>query len=259
MGHLRLGRLPKTQRWNEVIQLLETAPDNTLAIAEKTLLASEGRLRELAHDPSLAYSFWLLVRVTQAARAPNFAQALSTLGLPSDPETSTLTFISAVADRLRQAPTAQTASGPFAELASLALRRTLSESIGLQGPSFFGSSLNDLQHGLLSLSTEQQFGRTSQRFFGDFLSRTLTHYIDRELSNHLGGPNLRSVAENQEVKEAIGRHAVQSARILQEFAAQWYARHHWESGGAVSEEETRGFVAYALRKLRAELKQEARR
>ena len=64
MGHLRLGRLPKTQRWNEVIQLLETAPDNTLAIAEKTLLASEGRLRELAHDPSIAYSFWLLVRVT---------------------------------------------------------------------------------------------------------------------------------------------------------------------------------------------------
>ena len=69
---------------------------------------------------------------------------------------------------------------------------------------------------------------------------------------------MRSVAENQEVKEAVGRHAVQSARILQEFAAQWYARHHWESSGAVSEEETGRFVAYALRKLRAELKQEAR-
>ena len=40
---------------------------------------------------------------------------------------------------------------------------------------------------------------------------------------------------------------------MEQFAAGWYVKHHWESGDAISREEAQRFVAVALRKLRMEL------
>src|SRR5258708_4813722 len=61
MGHVRLGRLPKTRRWAEVIALLtDSSPEDVAAIASATVQAADRRLRELARDPSLTYCFWLL-------------------------------------------------------------------------------------------------------------------------------------------------------------------------------------------------------
>lgn len=260
MGHLRLGRLPKTRRWRDVVDLLEAAPDDAATIAQATLTAAERRLREAGRDPSLTHAVWLLIRVTQAARTQDFQEVLQQMGLPSRPETSTFSFISAVADHLRHASATHTESGALAELASLAVRRTLSETVGQQGPSFFGSSLDDLQHALRQYSTEQQFGGVAQRFFGDFLSRTLTYYLDRELTNSLGGSATpRSITENLQTKEAVARHAHESARIMRDFAAEWYSKHNWQSRGQITEEETARFVGYALRKVRSELRAEATR
>ena len=57
MGHLRLGRLPKTYKWRAVVDLLNEAPDDPAALAAAVLEAAEQRLRELARDPSLTYCF----------------------------------------------------------------------------------------------------------------------------------------------------------------------------------------------------------
>ncbi len=68
MGHIRLGRLPKTLAWRDVIGLLDTEPDDAASIASATVRAADSRLRKLASDPSLAFSVWLLVRAMTAAR-----------------------------------------------------------------------------------------------------------------------------------------------------------------------------------------------
>jgi hypothetical protein len=101
MGHHRLGRLPKTQRWREVVDLLSVSPGDIQAISRAVLRAAEERLRALAHDESLTYSFWLLTRITWAARQDDFAGTLSEIGLDVAEDTSSLVFISSVADRLR--------------------------------------------------------------------------------------------------------------------------------------------------------------
>src|SRR5437773_658295 len=68
MGHIRLGRLPKTLRWRQVLDLLGEASLDTPAIARATTFAAERRLQDLARDPTLTYAFWLLTRLTTAAR-----------------------------------------------------------------------------------------------------------------------------------------------------------------------------------------------
>lgn len=257
MGHIRLGRLPKTRRWTEVINLLDTAPDDPAALADAVVRAAEHRLRQLANDQGLGYNFWLLTRIAWAARGQNFAEDLSGLGITVSPSTSSLQVIAQVADRVRAELSSAPSSGDFAEIGSLALRTALTDTVAQQGPSLFGSSLEDLQNAFRAYSTQVQFGRLAHRFFGDFFARVLRSYVDRELANHVGSsPGLSNLSESRNFLEGLDLYARQSARIMEHFAGGWYSRHNWESRGEISREETQRFVAYTLQKLRSELKQQ---
>ena len=186
MGHLRLGRLPKTKRWTQVVDTLEANPGDTASVARATIAAAEGKLRELGADPALGYCFWLLVRVTQAARSTDFIGGLRSLGIQAKHDASAFTFISQLADRARLQISELPHSGPFGELASLALRRTLSETVGERSQTLFGTTLEDIQAACRAYSSRKQFGVMSRLYFGDFLARSLRYFLNKELSNHVG-------------------------------------------------------------------------
>ena len=133
MGHLRLGRLPKTYNWQAVVDLLNDSPADAPAVARATIKAAETRLRELARDPSLTYCFWLLTRIAWSSREPDFNRALAELGLQPTDNGLALSFISQVSDHVRSELARYPESGPFSELASLALRRALSETVEQEG------------------------------------------------------------------------------------------------------------------------------
>jgi hypothetical protein len=261
MGHVRMGRLPKTQRWAAVLRLLTGARPQADAVSDATLFAAERQLRELASREEFSFPFWLLVRLTWASRSDNFVGALNELGLDATPATSGLAFVSMVADRVRDELARAGESDAFTALASLALNRTLNAEFRSGQFGLFQSTTADLQGQLRQLSKQSQFERLAQRYFGDFLGRTLTYFLDREAANSLAtGPGgLASVSDTQELLAAVERHAHQSAVIMRKFAGDWYSKHQWESRGEISREETHGFVAQALRKLRSELRFEAGR
>ena len=102
MGHLRMGRLPKTRRWTQVVDLLDAGSLDTGALAAAVLEAADYRLRQLANDQGLGYSFWLLTRIALAARGDTFVGDLSRLGITAGPGLSSLQFIAQVTDRARE-------------------------------------------------------------------------------------------------------------------------------------------------------------
>ena len=258
MGHTLVGDLPKSARWRAVVALLDDDQLSAPELARLTLLASRQRLLQLRGDPSLTYCFWLLVRLAEAARGPDFLADVARLGVPVRAGDPALAVVARAADRARIELDRFPESGPFGELASLALRRTLTETVGIENRSLFGSSLEDLERAFRRRSSPVQFGELAHRFFGDFVARTLRFYVERELSHHVGtGGGLASIADAGDFAAALDLHARQSARIVEGFAADWYAKHHWEAGGAIGREETQRFVAHALRKLRKELLVEA--
>ena len=68
MGHIRLGRLPATKKWRQVVALLS---DN-VSLAEIAAASAEAAEASLAHarkDLALLYSFWLLTQLPIAALA----------------------------------------------------------------------------------------------------------------------------------------------------------------------------------------------
>jgi hypothetical protein len=254
MGHSRLGRLPKTLKWRGVVGLLEQGADATPSVAGATVDAAEGRLRELAQDQSLGYCFWLLARIASAARQDDFRDRVQEIGLTIGPADSTLAFIGHVADQAQTEISRHPESGPFGELASLALRRALTDTAGQVGRSLFGSTLDDLRGALSRYSTATAFGNIAHNFFGDFLSRTLRYFVDRELANRVGSSSqLSSIGAAGEFNDALDLYARQSARIMERFASGWFGKHDWQSRGGITREEAQAFVAVALRKLRQEL------
>jgi hypothetical protein len=107
-------------------------------------------------------------------------------------------------------------------------------------------------------STRANFGDLSRRYFGDFLARTLRSYLDREIANHVGPTHrIENPTQAAEFTRRLDIHARQSARIVEEFAGDWYSKHNFETQGQISRDEAQDFVAMALRKLRSELRREA--
>lgn len=253
MGHTELGYMPHSARWRVVATLLAAPRLDVPAVAGATTKAAEGRLRELRSDPSLAYCFWLLVRLAEAARGPDFVEDAARLGIEVSADDAALTVIARVTDRTRVELNQFPESGPFGEIASLALRRALTETVGTEARSLFGSSLEDLERAFRRYSSPAQFATLARRFFGDFYGRTLRYYVERELQNRIGEEGLPTIADANAFAEALDLHARATSRVVERFAADWYDKHHWEAGGAISREEAQGFVAHGLTKLRAGL------
>ncbi len=258
MGHLRLGRLPKTRRWNAVMNLLDAMPSDTAGVARAIVEAADDHLAQLGSDETLTYCFWLLTRITWAARGREFREGLADLGIEVSEGSSALGLVTRVSEQARAVLAQHPESGPFGELASLALRRALTDTIGVQNAGLFGSSIEDVQSACRTYSSRKQFGVLANRFFADFFSRTLRYFVDREVANYIGpGHKIPNIRAGQHFDEALNLYARQSAHIVDDFAAGWYSKHNWESRGQISTTEVQGFVKYALRKLRMEIKREA--
>jgi hypothetical protein len=253
MGHIIPGRFPNTQPWSDVLALLESPDLSAPAVAQLTLLATERRLLQLRGDPSLTYCFWLLTRLATAARGPDFVGDAAQLGIAFTPRESALQLITRVTDRARIELNGFPESGPFGEIASLALRSALMETVGQTNRSLLGSSVDDLERAFRRHSTASQFGELTQRFFGAFMGRTLRFYVERELMHVVGLGGLQSIAEAGDFSDALDRHARQTARIVEEFGAAWYSKQRWQHGDSIVREQVQGFVAHALTKLRKEL------
>src|SRR5215831_12664270 len=80
MGHVRLGILSRSKRWQQVVEELRLGAD-VATIAASAADAAEASLQRASNDPAFLHTFWLLTQIPLAARGPAFAQDLLGLGL----------------------------------------------------------------------------------------------------------------------------------------------------------------------------------
>jgi hypothetical protein len=80
MGHIRLGRLPRTVKWNQVVSLIDSGA-SAADIALAALGASQKGLQAASQDPTLIYSVWLLTQIPIAAKGQDFSEELRQRGL----------------------------------------------------------------------------------------------------------------------------------------------------------------------------------
>lgn len=252
MGHIRLGNLPKTQRWIQVVGIIEDRKADVSELASATTAAAEGGLRRAAKDQGLAQTFWLLTQVTLAARKDDFVAGLRSAGLDVPNQPTHFDLLAAFSDCVDSKIRGWGGRSDFGEMAQLSAQETISTLCGSQVRSLFGTPTDELQSGLKAYSTTSQFGVLAHTFFASFTARYLKYFLSRELSNHVGeGRRFSNLNEHAEFNKALDLHCRQMARIVQSFAGSWYSKTEFETG--ITPEKAQAFVHVALKKIKSEL------
>lgn len=265
MGHTRLGRIPKSKKWNAVVETItgigeatnydtDVFIDNIDLIAKQTLEAADGGLRAAIHDTGLQYTFFLLTQIALAARTDNWLGRLGDLGINLSSDSSfhdlAVEMQMAVDDYVYR----RGRQTDISEMAQQAAGEALTALTATRAVTLFGSGADELKDAVSSLSTKNGFSDLGQKFFGVFTARFLNFYLSRVTATYLGNSSLTQIGDISRFDDALRLHCEQSARIVRDFCGEWYSKTEFTK--RIDLENTAGFIAVAVKKLQAELRQQ---
>jgi hypothetical protein len=255
MGHSRIGTLPRSRAWKEVVRLIGGGAD-VRNVAAATAKAADHTLEQKADDPVLHHAFYLLTQIPLAARSDDAVDSFRRLGLLVGPVPSLIEITGALMEALdRLIAASGRHRSDLGEMAQLAAVESLHAVAGNAARTLLGPShaCEDARIALRGLGTAKQFGVLGRDFFARLMRRCLDYYLSRELSNHVGANGrFRSLQDHRLFEDALDAHCRESARIVEGFASDWFSKANYEGG--ITPEKAGGFVHQAFRKLRRELR-----
>lgn len=235
MGHTRLGAVPKTRKWNELVgQIAGPALEGSAAtsainaidsIAARTLNAAQKALDRAANDQGVRHTFYLLTRIALASRTPDWKGSLANLGIHLSEDSTVFDLTVEVQEAVDQHLSQSSAgSSDLSEMAQQAAGEAIAGLVGPRTISLFGTTSADIQNAIRSLSTKKGFGELGQRFFGRFIARFLNFYLSHVTAATLGSPRLQQLGDVTQFNETLKTHCDQSARIVRDFCGEWYSK-----------------------------------
>lgn len=251
MGHIRLGNLPRTREWIQVLDLVGGGA-GTPKIALATMEASQKGLTEAAKDLGLVHAVWLLTQIPIAARTDDFAAGLRNLGLDVSGAPGLLevvgAFTGAVDAKLRRCG----GRTDLGEMAQMAAAEALTSLTTNKTNSLFGTTPEDVQRAFRSFSSTTQFSSLAREFFSRLSNKYLGYFLSRTLSNYVGGNGrFKNLEKHTEFNAALAHHCRQATRIIEKFSGEWFSKNTYKGG--ITPEKAAGFVFVALKKIRSEL------
>lgn len=253
MGHIHLGVLPQSRKWREVVALLEGGAKDA-DIVQASSVAAEADLTRAADDPLFVECVRLLAMIPQAARNDQFGHALRDLGLPVGDDPTLLQILSATGQWLDRVAREQGHRSDFGELARKALVSTLSTGISDALPGLFEATTADVQVAARDFSQSARFAPLARAFFTRLLSDTLSNWLDRTLSTHVGeGRRFANMEERTAFNGALNQYCFEATRIIREFAGGWYGKTIYRNG-AIDTRQAAVFGAVAFKKTTEELR-----
>jgi hypothetical protein len=253
MGHIRLGTLPRTQKWNQVVRLISGGA-GVEHIAAASADAAQRGLERASDDEGLAQAFWLLTQLPQAARQGDFSERLWELGLKVSSRPTLVEIVVALTQAIDVHLQETGKRSDFSELAQHAASQSIASLAGQALPSLFGPTPADVQKAIANLGTSNNFSILARDYFSRLASHSLNYFLSRELSTHVG-PSKRfvTIGDHNEFNEALDLHCREASRIIKEFAGGWYGK-ALQKGKRITRNDAQKFAHVAFKKLRAELR-----
>lgn len=256
MGHERVSSLPqKTQKWVDLVKKMGSMYSEGIpvaSVAAQTLQNVRRQYESLSRDDAVRTVFTFLVAFSRAFRFDDPIGELKATGVPLHDEPTLLSIVKALR---QQVPMGEAASeyGQLALAAAAdALGQWYKDNATTQLPLFKPTS--DFLESWRRLGTGSGFCELSRLFFGRLTERYLNYFLDRVAS--ATSPSIQQRNQFQhDVKshvDDVSKHAFETAKITQSFAAGWFNAHARDH--VPGEREVEGFLAIAFGKLRDELR-----
>jgi hypothetical protein len=224
MGRIRLGTLPRTQKWDQVVGLVTRGAD-VEQIAAASADAAENTLERASQDEGLAHAFWLLIQILQAARQPNFPERLSELGLTVSSKPTLLEIVAAFTRAVDNHLSERGKRSDLGEMAQHAAAETILTLAGMDLPFLLRTNASDVQDALAELGTADRFTVVARDFFSRLAGRSLGYFLGRELSKHVGpGKRFGAIDERSAFNAALDLHCRETSQIIKEYSDDWYGK-----------------------------------
>ncbi len=254
MGHIRLGTLPTSKKWRDIVGFL--AGNSSLEdIAAATSRAAELDLGRASDDPAFLYVAKLLVELPLKARMPASAAAGSEFakGVDVISPDSVSALLGTINEAIDRFTFENGGSSDFGLMAQSALIESLSSALRDGLPTLFEPEPAEIRSALGQFANGQRFGDLAREFFARLTYKSLDYYLSRELANHTG-PGVRFAADADRVtfERALYQHSFETSRIVKEFAGGWYGKTVWRDQN-LSDAAIRKFTSYSFNKMRSEL------
>ena len=255
MGHERIGVLPKSQQWRDVVQLIASLQMSEIEVSDiviKTIQNVRSRFRYICRDEGVIAAFKFLIALSVASRSLHPRENLSVLGIdvPENPSLLSLAksvhlWVSLKQESLEYSQIAQSATVD-------AIVDWYNQNKTGQGLLF--ESMDTGFEVWRKAGTGAGFCELARLFFAKFTERYLNYFLEREASAYLWSINEREEFGEQleEYVDEISQYAFETAKITQSFAAGWFNKHASE-GIPPNDEDIESFLWLAFGKIREEL------
>lgn len=255
MGHERLGILPRTRRWKAIVAdlalMAETQDFDVGQLARRTIANVRKRYQKIHNDQGIKAAFGFLI----ALSAPD-APSPSTSEHPRidfEGNPSALRLASDLAAWVED----HAGSREYAELA----KRAASDAIAFwtrtqtKQCTLFDKD-QDARRIWAAAASAGGFCEIARHFFAKFTERYLNYFLEREASAEFRTIHDRNKfgALLQSHLDTISKHAFETSKITQSFAAGWFNKH--ARGRRPSDAEIDSFLAVAFAKVDEELRRE---
>ncbi len=254
MGHNRLRKLPRTYRWNQVVELLNTEGDVS-AIVEASMAAAGHGLQKIGHDAGFVHTLTAIFKLVEAASSSDFEQALHDNGFSVPKDASLFDITSTFKEKVDTDLNRFRCKSDVAEITQNAFTETLIGYVLTDSPSLFAETASSVQRRLQNHLTGTRFKGMMHEFFSAVTSRYLSYYLSRELSNHVS-PTERfsNTTAHQEFNKAFDLYVRQAVRIADEFTPGWFGKARYEQ--RINYESVSRYSYVALKKIREEFTRE---
>lgn len=253
MGHVRLGILPKSRKWDKVVEELRLGAD-VETIADLSADAAETSLKAASKDPAFLHAFWLLTQIPLAARCPDFATELHRLGLQVPDQPGLMDVVGAISSAVDRYAQEQGGRTDIGEMAQMAAVESLAVLVGPSLPSLFEPNSGEVQRAIGRFASGDRFSALAREFFARLTQRSLHYYLSRELNRHIGtGERFGDDTDRTHFDRALDQHCREASRIIEAFAGGWYGKNVYQGDG-LTPETIRKFAPVAFKKICSELR-----
>jgi len=255
MGHVRLGVLPASKKWKEIVSYLTAGDISVAELANKVADACDKSFEKASEDPAFKYTLDLMFKIPLAAQKGDLQAALNEIGISVPDNPSRTDIIGAFAKAVdTQSSKANSDLYPLSKNAGIAvLNEFLSQKPPPPQMDFFAEPKSDVHRNLEKLASPIGFADLTQNYFANLAKENIRYFMDREMPAHVGdGHNFKSIPDLSIFNKSVENHCKEASFIMRPFAETWYAKHRYGSDKPVSSKEISGFSYVAVQKMRKE-------
>lgn len=256
MGHIRLGRLPRTKKWKDVVQSLADCQSSLPEIVKLTSIASENVLKNTKHTEGLTQCYWLFTNIAQASRQGDFVENLNNLGINISSNDSGIKILKQIFDT---ASNGLRKNGNISVLDQIALdsfKNAIHNRISSESTNLFGCDIDSIQQAFKKFSTPTQVSYLGREYFSQYMFNSFSFVLEKELANSISSEGrFQNSSDIENFNKNLKSYCWETSKIVEDFSGGWYGKHAWE-GDISSKKKTKDFVNYSITKLLSEIQRE---